>query len=40
MVPLGKPKEEQLGAYQNLDVNPLVRVPVYVPAWTIAEVRK
>jgi len=40
MVPLGKPKEEKLGAYQNLYVNPLVRVPVHVPARTVAEVRK
>jgi hypothetical protein len=40
MVPLGKPKEENQGACQNLDVNPLVRVPVHVPARTVAEVRK
>jgi hypothetical protein len=40
MVPLGKPKEEKRGAWQNLDVNPLVHVPVHVPARTIAEVRK
>ena len=40
MVPPGKPKEEKQGPYQNLDVNPLVRVPVHVPAWTVAKVRK
>jgi hypothetical protein len=40
MVPLGKPKEEKQGAYQNLYVNPLVRVPVHIPARTVAEVRK
>jgi hypothetical protein len=40
MVPLGKPKEERPGAYQNLYVNPLVRVPVHIPARTVAEVRK
>jgi hypothetical protein len=40
MVPLGKPKEEKQGAYRNLYVNPLVRVPVHIPARTVAEVRK
>jgi hypothetical protein len=40
MVPLGKPKEERQGAYLNLYVNPLVRVPVQIPARTVAEVRK
>ena len=40
MVPLGKPKEERRGACQNLYVNPLVRVPVHIPARTVAEVRK
>jgi hypothetical protein len=40
MVPLGKPKEEKRGACKNLDVNPLVRVPVHIPARTVAEVGK
>jgi hypothetical protein len=40
MVPLGKPKEEKRGACRNLYVNALVRVPVHIPAWTVAEVRK
>jgi|SRR5580692_269820 hypothetical protein len=40
MVPLGKPKEEKQGAYPNLYINPLVRVPVHIPARSVAEVRK
>src|SRR5580704_808189 len=40
MVPLGKTKEEKQGAYPNLYINPLVRVPVHIPARTVAEVRK